>query len=292
MLKRAVRSIERQTYSPMELIVIGSPKTPNIGEFVTNASVEQTQYLDADASSPSAARNLGIKNANGEYLAFLDDDDEWLPSKTKEQLSRISETGTGVCHVGVKKIGPNGINSISQPQTEGDVTKKLLENTGVYGTLSAMMVHRDLATKVGGFDEHLTLCEDGDFNIRLSLHTEFSTISEALVNKYTGGHEQITDSIDIFYKDKEQMINKHRGLAQKFGEKTERKFLTKYMRGEGRRAANLGQYSKARQAYLQALLEDPLQLQNWFWLLLVIAGPVSFKSARYVKRKVVRIVFE
>jgi glycosyltransferase involved in cell wall biosynthesis len=290
MLRRAIKSVESQTHSPIELIVVGSPQTGDVRKLVTHAETEQTKYIDASASSPSIARNIGINQANGKYLAFLDDDDEWISNKTETHLDRILETNTGACHVGIRKIGPNGINSISKPKAEGDVTKTLLENKGVYGTVSALMIRRDLAESIAGFDDRLVTCEDGDFNIRLSLHTNFSTVCNPLVNKYTGDYQQVTDVPRSIHKDQSIMISKHQDLAKSFGKSTESAFIANLSLGEGRMAASDGEYSRARHAIFDAVKQNPYELKYWFWFFIVAGGRFTYKPARFLKRKWIRHV--
>jgi len=289
LLARAITSVEAQTHTPIELIVVGSPKTPDVEDIVTSANVEYSLYIDAASTSPGAARNIGIKQANGKFISFLDDDEGWDPSKTELQLKRLKSTGAGVCHTGVRKVGPESkLRAVSRPTEEGNVTRALLTQ-GPYGEISAMMVRQGLAEQVGGFDERFTLLEDADFNIRLSLHTTFCTIAEPLMTRYIEGHEQATDDVKTRLSDGERLIEKHRQLARQYGPGTEKQMIARLNHTAGTVAADHGMYSQARSQFLTALRYDPTYFPGLLWLGLVAAGPLFFRPAQSTKRTLVRM---
>jgi glycosyltransferase involved in cell wall biosynthesis len=288
-LQRAIKSVESQTHGPIELLVIGSSKTPSISDLIIDADVMSARYLDANADSPASARNKGIKEANSDYIAFLDDDDEWLPSKIEDQLKKMESSGRGVCHTGVKIVGPEGnLRSTKRPTKEGNVTKSLFTE-GPYGTLSAVMVRKDAAERINGFDENLITGEDGDFYIRLSQHTGFCTIPEPLVIKHAGGHSHVSDSVETIRKDNRYLIDKHQTLARQYGQSCERDMISGLHFRTGRVAANQNKYRQASRFFYKSLRYCPTDYSTLFWLFLIIGGPITFKPARYLKRLTIRI---
>jgi len=137
MLKRAVDSIKNQTYENYEIIVVSEGDNANI------------------------ARNIGIKKAKGEYIAFLDDDDEWLPTKLEEQMKYIEKFPCVYTYFNVIKNGK--IIDKSMPGLQGNIHEELLSRNWV-GNLSA--------------------CQDWDMWLRLSKYYQFKVVPECLVNYY------------------------------------------------------------------------------------------------------------
>lgn len=96
-LQRAIKSVLAQTYKELELIVVDdSPATyahrEAIRKYVTSISEIPTLYIQHERNMGACiARNTGIDNSSGEYICFLDDDDEWLPQKLEKQLQMFRE---------------------------------------------------------------------------------------------------------------------------------------------------------------------------------------------------------
>ena len=89
LLGRAIRSVQNQTYKNIEIIIVSDGSTDGTDEFVnklkyTDNRIQFYEYKPSKGSN--VARNLGIEKSKGEYIAFLDDDDEWLPTKLEKQL--------------------------------------------------------------------------------------------------------------------------------------------------------------------------------------------------------------
>ena len=122
-LHRALQSVDNQSYDNIEIIVI---ETPVDDQVVGKAKIQDAvtypvQYEQTDRNIGAAgARNLGIETASGEYIAFLDDDDEWLDKKTQMQVDQlqISDSETRASIVGNKKINASGdkINEYRPPE--------------------------------------------------------------------------------------------------------------------------------------------------------------------------------
>jgi glycosyltransferase involved in cell wall biosynthesis len=140
---RAIESVEVQTYAPLELVVVETPSgtSSELPSRIDHLTSCPTTYVETEPDvGISEARNIGINRANGTYLAFLDDDDEWLPEKTETQVDRLeaSPKQVRVSITGNMKIGLNGetISTHMPPQPENVVAYQLCSNVGSFSMRS------------------------------------------------------------------------------------------------------------------------------------------------------------
>jgi glycosyltransferase involved in cell wall biosynthesis len=168
----AVESIQRQTFSDYEIIVVndGSPDTPDL-ETALQPFSSKLHYLRQENRGPSAARNLGIRNARGRYIAFLDSDDVWLPHHLSEQIGHFgkdSRLGLVYANNAQIKNGEYLHDAFDRfPQTGPVTLESLLEYRCVVNTSSVVVV-REALLDVGLFDEEMWRCEDFDLWLRLA----------------------------------------------------------------------------------------------------------------------------
>jgi glycosyltransferase involved in cell wall biosynthesis len=183
-LVEAVECVLAQTYEPIEVIVVDDGSTDGTAAAMERF-VGRAQYLTQENQGPSAARNLGIGHSTGEYIAFLDSDDLWAPTKVEKQvaiLERSPQVGVVFCEAlrldcqtGETRARPVGA------EMRGDLRRKLLRRNCITGSASAAMVRRACFEKVGVFDEALRSAEDWDMWIRLSRECHFDFVPERLV---------------------------------------------------------------------------------------------------------------
>ncbi|MBN1687999.1 MAG: glycosyltransferase [Candidatus Omnitrophica bacterium] len=187
-LPRAIRSVLAQEGVPFELIVVDDGSSDNTREMIQKDFPSVT-YLYQDNKGPAAARNLGVKNAKGRWIAFLDSDDEWLPGKLEIQLGffrqhpeyRIAQTEEIWIRNGER------VNPMKKHQKSGGrIFEKCLPLCVI--SPSAVMMERDLFEETGGFDESYPACEDYELWLRISVRHPVGLIHQPMIKKY-GGHE-------------------------------------------------------------------------------------------------------
>jgi len=181
LLKRALQSVLNQTFQDFEIIIVGNPKEELIRETLKD---DRIVILKEPNTNVSEARNIGMKHARGEYIAFLDDDDEWMKNKLEKQIKLIEkDKDTGLVYTYYWKVSPDG--SILQEEQEcnsGRVYEILIKNNFI-GT-STVIIKREIPKEVGFFDESLTFAEDWDYWLRISQKYKVGCIPEALVKYY------------------------------------------------------------------------------------------------------------
>ena len=171
LVSKAIASVLGQTFTNIEIIVVDDSSTDATSDILTAQFAGKIIYLQHQHNSGlSAARNTGIKASRGEYVAFLDDDDEWLPEKLKLQIQIIQQnTAVGLVYCGYTQVAENGsvIRQI-RPEKRGFILPDLLEDNYITGSASAVLIKREVLDKAGYFDENLTACEDWDLWIRIA----------------------------------------------------------------------------------------------------------------------------
>lgn len=205
MIMRAVQSIQKQTYKNIEIFIVddnenNSEYSKKLKEVFSN--MEKITYLKQDGNKGAcAARNLGIKHANGEFIGFLDDDDTWEETKAEKQLLKFEEGGEDV---GLVFCLGNVVDMNENPPKRKDYyTSKFFKPELTYldllradaiGSTSQGMVRKSCFDKVGGFNVDLPARQDYEMWLRLSKNYRVLGVKERLFNYIQHGEEQITKS--------------------------------------------------------------------------------------------------
>ena len=185
-LPKALDSVLSQTLKPREIIVVDDGSTDETNAVLAN--YPGLCIISQDNRGVSAARNMGIKKAGGEWLAFLDSDDEWLKEKLEKQWDAICIDDKLICHTEEIWIR-NGkrVNPMKKHQKFGGwIYERCLPLCVI--SPSSVMIHRSVFEDVGVFDESLEVCEDYDLWLRICAKYSVLFIDEPLIVKY-GGHE-------------------------------------------------------------------------------------------------------
>ncbi len=191
LLKRAISSVLAQTQSVDEIIIIDDGSTDNTpriqNDFLT------LKYIYQKNKGVSSARNLGIKNAKNEWIAFLDSDDEWHKEKIAKQTAFHQTTPEILMSYTDEEWIRNAVR-VKMPKKfqkyGGDIFDKCLSHCII--APSAALVHKTLFEKVGMFDETLEVCEDYDLWLRIAFSHKVGLIDEKLITKYAGHEEQLS----------------------------------------------------------------------------------------------------
>ena len=220
----AIKSVMDQTYPNIEIIVVDDGSTDGTKEYIeetlNDASIRY--FYNADVPGGNHARNIGIKHSKGEYLAFLDDDDEWLPSKTEKQV-RYYLDHPETAFVGCARIDEYDHKErfCQNPQSipEGDLSKMIF-HTFLF-TTSCMMVRKDKLLKAGLFDESLEFWQDYELQIRLCQIGKVGMIREnlTLYRIITKDKERKTNRFDGWMQGVDHIQDKHRDLIKSLPEK-------------------------------------------------------------------------
>ena len=169
-IKRAVSSVLSQTYTKFEVILVNdAPEdislSKDINEYVIGLQDSRVRYIEHKKNmGANAARNTGLRNANGKYICFLDDDDEFIEHKLELQVPMINDNvGLVYGPFYVRKNGQDTITKIVRPDNP---LKAILQGNFI-GSTSFPLLLTEAVRKVGGFDEKLISCQEYDLWIRI-----------------------------------------------------------------------------------------------------------------------------
>jgi len=260
-LQRALSSIRSQTYDNIEAVVVDDHSETSMseiaGSFSPSLDVKFIRHEQNKGANP--ARNTGIKNSSGQYIAFLDDDDTWVEEKLELQVDKIENSDAGVIYSGIRHVGADGTTlSKRTPVISGEVTNQLLKENFV-GSFSTVLVDVDVIHKTGLPDEDFPIWQDWEWYIRLSKNSKFECVSEILVNHNHGEYNRISGNIQSLEAEALPLFLK------KFSEEIEdggiihtRKIYSSIFANVARYGLSTGNFDKARRHAAGSLSKYPM----------------------------------
>lgn len=261
-LRWAIDSVLCQTWGDFELIVVDDGSTDHTHEVVERVEDERLRFISyPEQRGASAARNEGINISRGDFIAFQDSDDEWLPEKLERQMEtfrRLPEA-FGVVYTGFHRITKLGRDRtyptltarlvdwapFSKMKLQGNVHFSLLR--GNFITTQTVMARRECFDLVGRFDERLPRFQDWDLWLRFSQLYQFQLIRQSLVRVHsTPG--SISNDEDALTRAFEVLLEKHLTGSQEDSE-----LLAQYHYAMGDLACQRGELRRGREDFQAAM---------------------------------------
>jgi glycosyltransferase involved in cell wall biosynthesis len=278
LIGRAIESVLNQTYQDFELIIVDDASTDNteylIKEF--QQKDKRISYSKHDRNKGgSAARNTGIKTSKGQYIAFQDSDDEWLPGKLEKQMEILEKASqeVGVIYTAfwrVKGDKKQYIPSEKVLKKEGDIHNELLK--GNFITTQSIVVRKDCLEKVGYFDENLPRLQDWELVLRLSEKYIFKFIDEPLLSSYYND-ESISADNNALINALEIILTKHHSYFIQH-----KKILAIHYFKLGINLCINSNFEKGKQYLLKALKYNPIKLRYFIILIVSMFGQNNFRK--------------
>ena len=193
LLKRAINSVIKQTITPKEIIVVDNGSTDQTYKMVSSLFPEINYFIEKKRGV-SAARNKGILESKSKWIAFLDSDDAWKPTKLEKQMeySLFNQDKYSIIHTDEtwyrnKKF----LNQLKKhKKSGGNIFKNSLQLCCI--SPSSVVLKKQIFDDYGLFDENLEVCEDYDMWIRITAKEEVGFLDSPLVLKYGGHNDQLS----------------------------------------------------------------------------------------------------
>ena len=265
-LPRAVRSVLNQTYSNLELIIVDDGSKDNTAEIVSSIKDERVRLISfSENKGAAAARNEGIKVAAGDFIAFLDSDDEWMPDKLRLSLNAFREnqgSNIGLVYTNGWAIkGDIKAPYFKDSRPSGIVYSKMQRERNIFPTSVSSpgppfyVLHKKVFSDIGSFDENMRNWEDVDFFVRVALHYDIYFLNKPLAVIYQQKEHLGMVNADVM-KSREYFFNKHKDRIYK-----DRNNFYRFTQKMGRDWLVLGNKQEARKYFLKALKIKPYKVE-------------------------------
>jgi glycosyltransferase involved in cell wall biosynthesis len=267
---RAIQSVLNQTYQNFEIIVIDDSPNDETEKVVKGFSDKRIKYIhNKERTNLPRARNQGVRESSedSKYIAFLDDDDEWLSrflERTVEELEKNKEAVMATTYVELKTKKGERISVI---RCKG--LKFWQQTIG-----SGCVIKKEIFTKKNFWYDERKVCEDLDFGIRVLKDHKWICIPEILKIYYYSSDE-ISLSTALPIKEIELFYKKHHRLYSQLG----RKALGSFHCHVGKLFCQAGEIKKGRNHLLKAFLNYPIP-RHLFYYLISLFTPKFFQDIR------------
>lgn len=221
LVKQAIQSALNQTYDNIEVIVIDDgSETEHLTALLQVDSPKLTILQNETNRGGPYSRNRGLQSCKGEFVIFLDDDDQIEPDKVKLQINKFEElnapnVGVITSHAADYRSGEK---QVKYNRIRGDIHSKVLKSYELHG-IETMMIRKTCLEEIGGFDPKLVANQEYDLIVRLSRICEFDYVDEIL-SRENRSENQINLNFGRKFKAAGQIWNRHHPLWVQDGLKT------------------------------------------------------------------------
>ena len=255
-------TVMAQTFQEFETIVVndGSPDTPEL-EKVLQPYMGRIVYILQPNKRAAGARNTAIQQARGEFLAFLDSDDSWLPNHLASQMKLVdADPSLDLVYSNALVVGnPGEWEFMEKCPSSGQAsfTSLIVERCQI--PISTVVVRKQALLKAGMFDEKLPRCDDYDMWVRTAFHGAKIGYSRQIQARLNAGRP---DSLSL---ERSKMVEAYWNILEKFRrtlpltdadrnvvEKRAAEIKANYLVEQGKSQLNAGEFEKAREAFTEA----------------------------------------
>jgi glycosyltransferase involved in cell wall biosynthesis len=285
-IREAVESVLGQSYAPLELIVVDDGSTDDSLRIVSQ--YDKAKVLTQDHRGPYPARNRGLREAQGAYVAFLDADDYWAPTFVEEMVIALQGTDAALAYCGWQNVG--AVRSSAEPYVPPDYEKEgklhaFLRSASPW-PIHAALVRSKVMEAVGGFDESLRTCMDYDLWLRIGLFHPIVRVPKVLAFYRHHGGGQLTDkqgrqALNVWLV-KKRFMERHPELFSSLAKETLAQYLHGALLARGYRCYWQRDLSSAQVVFRHVLKQGYWNVRDLKYLLpSLLPGPVYRNLFRF-----------
>jgi glycosyltransferase involved in cell wall biosynthesis len=280
LLRAAIVSVLNQTFKDIEIIVADDRSTDHTREVVRSFRDKRIKYItNHNNLGPSATRNYAILESKGEYIAFLDDDDEWVPEKLQKQVALLDQSPPIICGVYSDRLIIDRLTNkiISEGLQSNKVRGNLLSQLTMHNQINTctVLLRKRCLDKVGLFDETISYMEDRELWIRLSLNWDFEYINEPLTRTYVHKQGHLSARLKEQIEGREKLLTKYSNLFNQ-----DRKNWSKLHLLQGAQYCQLKNMKKGRKNFIKGIKIYPFNFNAYLYLLSAVLGSNAYQRLR------------
>jgi glycosyltransferase involved in cell wall biosynthesis len=276
-VEATLHSLRQQTHSALEILVVDDGSTDDTAERVAREAERdgRLRLIRQANAGVAAARNRGLEEARGDFIAFVDADDVWYPRATERMLQRLQAAGKGcgLAYAWCVTLDEFGRldGGFRAALIQGRVFSTLVCHNFL-GCASAALIRRDCLDEIGGFDCRFRArgcqgCEDWDLYLRIAAKYTFCAVPEFLVGYRKHARSMSTD-VDVMVRSHEEMLAAIRDRGEAVSPGYERFSRSSFYLYLSRESASAGRRDCSRRLLRQALAASPA----WTLLRVSLAG--------------------
>jgi len=289
-LDRAMQSVLAQTYGNFELLVVHNGPFLELRNVVMRHELRDSRvkYHYLEKANPVTARNYGIENSKGEYIAFLDDDDEWLSTKLEKQVAKLTgDLKIGLVACCAEVVFEDQTNQNLTKLLSGRITfKKLMVLGVIIRSLSCVMVRQSCLKSVGVLNPIYPIVNDYDLYLRIAKYFDI-WVGDEILAKYYWHNGNMTNNVTVMCRETIDLLKSFRG-TDLVACRVSQRLLERIIRSRQLTYAPLifhsiacnefdaGHFGKAFCCYCKAIFKNPLigsrirwgRFNNYFYKIL------------------------
>ena len=285
-VQKAVDSVLDQTYKNTEIIIVDDGSTDNTKQALLPYG-SRIKYLNKK-QGVSSARNLGIKKAAGEYMAFLDSDDEWYPEKLEKQLKYFEKNPNhGMVYTSYEQIS-NDVRQLcysSAQSVEGNLFNEILRSFGInlFIATPSIMIRKEVFFDIGYYNENLITGEDIELYLRIARKYSIGYVRDVLVKV-----RKCADNITKIAYPESGIVNALKNICDIYPEfknsSDMKNALARHYMRKGKELFNWDMKEHAASFFINALKFNPYNIGAFLYLFASYWPNNTINSARKIKR--------
>jgi glycosyltransferase involved in cell wall biosynthesis len=281
-LGSAINSVLAQTFPEFELVILDNFSTDGTEELVKSFEDPRIRYVRHPPITIGRQRNLGLREAHGEYIGFLDDDDEWMPTKLERQLEvfRTGPADLGIAYGGFVRIDSAGREfAVHRPVLKGRILLDLLWQRDAFtGSASNPLMKISVLRELGGYNDELCASEDWELYLRLAerYRIDFTPDSVARIRSHRG--PRLGDKVGEALKVEELVLSR-------FGHVMPAKLRSYYLQKIGGKLCRIGLIEQGRAHIVNAIRTDPRNLLAYGQFALSFLGSSVYRQVHLLYKR-------
>jgi FkbM family methyltransferase len=278
MLKKAIQSVLNQNYGDYELLILDNDSTDNTERVVKNFMESgKIKYIKHKQLNISQARNLGIEKSTGEYIAFLDDDDEWLPNKLASQISVFNAgDGRAALVYGAFALADEAgkISMIHKPRLKGQILEHLLLQRDPFtGSASNPMIKKDVFNSIGKYNEKVLTGEDLELYLRIAAEFNIEFTNELVVKISQHRGNRLGNKLEDAAALELLLLEKYKSIIER-----KPSLKSNYFQKIGGKLLRAGRFKEGRGFIIQAIKTSPFNIIAYMQYVSSLLSPAAYFS--------------